>query len=265
MNKNMKVALLILTLIILLIGCQKEKGIEGEITTYHDFIENRQVQVDGKKYNINSVEETSYKYDENKNLIKTIMKKNDSNLEIYTEFKYKNNILFEEVKEYKMHSDIIMTRIHNYDDKGKRFKSKQIADKGENYTTEYQYNNKTNKMIFKYEDSNLDGYTEQILDKNRNIVKETYYSADNTIGFTRSYSYENDILVKSVYEFNNYKSDSYYQYNQLGDVILSYDAAYQDLNDEKPMLTVRYFVYDYNKDNNPTTMEKYEISYPISQ
>lgn len=265
MSKNWKIVLLIFVLTISLIGCQNEKGMEFDITTYNEFIENGQIEVYGKKHTIESIAETSYKYDGNNNLLRTTLKMNDSNLEIYTEFKYMNNVLYEEIEEYKMHSEVIMTRIHNYSDDGKRFKSNEIADKGENYTTEYEYNDKINKKIIKNEDSNLNGYIEQILDNNKHVVKETFYSTDNTTGFTKSYSYENDLLVKSVYEYNNYKTDSYYEYNQLGDLIFSYDVSYQDLNDEKPMLTVNYFVYEYNNDQHPITMKKHEIRYPSSQ
>ncbi len=263
MRKNKNKLMLLFMIMILLVGCQKEN--EMDITTYDEFIENGQVEIYGEKHDIQSVATTSYEYDGNNNLVSMIMTMNDSNLELHTQYRYENNILIEEIEEHKMHSDVIATRIHNYNDDGKRSKSEQIADKGENYTTEYQYEDKANKRIIKDVDGNLNGYIEEILDKNNNMVEETFYATDGTTGFTRKYSYEKDLLVKSVYELNDFKRVTYYEYNQLGDLNFSYDVSYQDPNDENPTLTVKYFVYEYNDNQRPMTMEKHEVTYSMFQ
>lgn len=256
MKKYIKIILILFSLMIILIGCQKKII----VTTFDEVIENNAVEIDGIEYYIQLVEETSYKYDGDNNLIKTIMNKIDINVEKNTKFKYKNNILIEKIIEYKKSSDVLGTFFYYYNYEGRLINSESVVGSEENSTVDYQYNGQTTKVIFKDEDGSITGYIEEILDNDDNVLISTSYDVDGTSYFTKNNYYEDNKLIQSIYEYSyGNNSSHYYEYNNIGDIIFSYSI--QDKDD--PLMTVKFFEYEYNKNYLPVTMKLYQVEAPI--
>src|SRR6056297_1121158 len=95
-----KILGIILIMILALSGCQsgdvEESLTPEDIITFDEVIEDGKVEVDGVSYDIKSVSKSTYKYDDNGNIIERINENNDK--KVRAEFTYnENNDVVEEI------------------------------------------------------------------------------------------------------------------------------------------------------------------------
>jgi len=245
----MKRVVTVLIFLILLLGCQKE------ITSFDEVIDNNQVELDGVKYEIQSVDETTYEYDDDKMIRSS---STHDNHEQYTDFKYENNLLIEE---NRYSENMNSTVSYYYDEKERK---KQIIYQYEhgNFVNEFEYDDNYRKIIFKDQDGVIVRYNEGFADENNNILSYIIYDSEGNKTASVGNTYKDSKLITTIGEDSEGKKvTSYYKYNNLDDKIFSYTIHHG----EEPLMIVEFFEYKYNNDDLPIMMRRYRVQSVVSQ
>lgn len=245
----MKKIIIVLIVFIFLIGCDKE------ITTFDEVIENNQVELDGVKYDIQSIYETKYEYDDEKLIRRSSIYDNQ---EQYTEFKYENSLLIEE-RRYSVNMN--STVLYYYDDEKRK---KQIVYQYEqaNFVNEFEYDGNTIKIVFKNQDGNIERYNEGFVDEDDNILSFIVYdSGGNKVSSVENTYVDNKLITVIGEDSEGKKITSYYKYNNVGDKIFSYTIHHG----EKALMIAEFFEYNYSKNDLPVMMKRYRVQSEISQ
>ncbi|MDW7667975.1 MAG: hypothetical protein SCJ93_04060 [Bacillota bacterium] len=253
---------IIFIMILALSGCQsgdvEESLTPEEITTFDEVIEDGKVEIDGISYTIESVSKSTYKYDDEGNIIERTNENNDN--KIRTEFTYNEN---NDVVEEKSYSDgnLIASRIYSYEDEVLR-ELKVVYEGGMEIRTEYTYED-DKKIAISYNSDGSESVTATIYkDENGNNLKMVQSLPGQEDQATTNYQYEDDLLVKAATERTDTDTVVHYEYNNVGDRIMAYSI---NILDDLYFLNASFFEYEYNDKLQPISMTAYSFSSHIEE
>jgi len=258
-----KLLALILIMILGLSGCQsgnvEESLTPDDITSFDETIEDGKVEIDGKTYDIKSVSKSTYKYDDNGNIIERINENKDK--KVRAEFTYnENNDVVEEI--YYSDGNIITTRIYTYEDDVRK-EVKIAYEGGMEVRTEYSY--EEDKEIWTtYNSDGSESITATVYkDENGNNSKMVQsWTEVGKLDAKTNYQYEDNLLIKSKTERNNTNTIVHYEYNNVGDKIMEYSIT---MLDDLYFLDVGFFDYEYNEKLQPISLTTYGVHSPIEE
>lgn len=236
---------LLLILLILLTGCQKE------ITTYKEVIKDGKVEIDGITYNIKNSYTVGYLYDENKNKIES--RNLSSNDDRKTEYIYKDNKLIE----YRTYSNGSLTNtMYYYYDGDNLIKTNIVSPNGIGSITEYIYKDNTKKQIGYNSDGSIGVILIAYLDDYGKMIKVINQDEFGKVIDVTTLEYEGDLLVKSVSKKDGvvFRTNNY-EYNNLGDKIKDCIIFSGDIN----VMYVKFYDYEYDENLLIKTMTISEV------
>jgi len=247
----MKRILLALFLLLTLSGCQKE------ITTFDEVIKEGKVEIDGITYDIQSVRENSYEYDNEGNMIK--VSSVYDNKEQHAEFTYDKGVLIEEKRLSFNKLDTILYYSYKED---KLIMTEYVLENRQSLISEYRYKEKTKETIQWNTDGKVAFKSMAEVDEHNQILSFINFDNEgNTTGNGINY-YDENLLVGLVSENHiGVKTSIAYEYNNIGHKILSYMIHHG----EAPIMIVSLYEYKYNDDMLPVTMTEYRVQSPISE
>lgn len=240
---------------LLLMGCQ------NKITTFDEIIESDKVTIDGIKYDIMSVHEISYEYDDNRNIIKKSINDNQKGQysEYHIEYRYDNDVL---IKEKIYLSNTLDSTIYYFYEGEKLIKKENLYENGLVLSTEYVYEGQTKKVTQINDDGEKTYYVEDVLNIQDGVSTLIYYDAEGNITSSEENLYEDNQLISTVAEsVDGRLITQHYEYNNIGDKIFWYIVHH----DEKPFMMVRLYEYEYNNDMLPINVTEYQVQSPISE
>ena len=231
----------------------------NEITTYKESIENGKVEIDGISYDVQYIAKSSYTYDDNRNVIKTVYKKDDS--EIRIEFLYKNNQIIEE-KRYS--NDKLSYTTTYYYENDLLVGQTVVYKSGLEARTEYSYGNKnkTKTATHYNSDDSIAFIATEYLDDDGRMLKGVITTEDGEVTDTTTSYYENDLLVKSIRKKDDGAINTYNkEYNNVGDKIKEYNIlSYQEEN----FLIANFYDIEYNEYLLPKTITIHQVQSKIA-
>lgn len=240
----MRKTFIVFILLATLIGCQ------SKVTTFDEVIKDGKVEMDSVEYDIRSVTEITYDYDENDNLIRRDSKYDNKGQ--YTEFSYDGDLLIEE-KRFSYHQD--STVLYHYDEYDREIMKEYVYEIG-TLTIEIEYNGAIVRTISKDMYGNIQEVKEAITDDQGNILSLKSYDLDGNLRASLENTYEKNNLVSSVFiPVGGKKIKSYYEYNNLGDKIFEYIIHRLD----EPVMMAQFYEYVYNNDSLPTLVKIYNV------
>ncbi len=251
------IALLVLT------GCNQGMFTNNKITTYKEVVADGKVEIDGISYDIKSVAQTTYKYDDNGNIMEKVTTRDDSKTRI--EYIYENGRLVED-RLYSndgvySYSDVSLTKYYHYED-DRLVKIRSVTRGGLEAVTEYSYGDKTETQIHYNSDGSISFIQTAYLDDHGKTVKGILTEADGEVMDTRTFHYDNGLLVKVIVERDGVITNTFnYEYNNIGDKIMEYNIFY----DEAYTLFAVFYDCEYNEDLLPETVTTYRVQSPIAK
>ena len=231
----------------------------NEITTYKESIENGKVEIDGTSYDVQYISKSSYTYDDNRNVIKTVYKKDDS--EIRIEFLYKNNQI---IKEKRYSNDKLSYTTTYYYENDLLVGQTVVYKSGLEARTEYSYvnKNKTKTATHYNSDDSIAFIATEYLDDDGRMLKGVITTEDGEVTDTTTKYYENDLLVKSIRKKDDGAINTYnYEYNNVGDKIKEYNILYYQ---EENFLIANFYDIEYNEYLLPKTVTIYQVQSKIA-
>ena len=111
-NRIISIVLILVLIVIAIIGCKRSAD-----SSYNEVIKDGKVEIDGISYDIKSVTQTAYKYDDNGNILEKVTTSNGSKTRI--EYIYENGRLIED-RLYSndgiySYSDVSLTKHYYYE------------------------------------------------------------------------------------------------------------------------------------------------------
>jgi|LGVF01.2.fsa_nt_gb hypothetical protein len=244
---NKIVMLLILSLS--LVGCQKD------ITTFKEVIVDDQVEMDGITYDIKSIRETTFEYDNKGNMIKRYSKYDDQ--EQHTEFTYKKNLL---VEERRFSFDRLSSTIYYTYEDDRKVKTEIKYPNDFSHITLFTYDGINRKIEFIDTEGNLTHYNEGYVDEMGNLLTWIGYDAEGNLTGESENFYENNRLIRTISKTNEGNIIThYYEYNTMGDKIFWYMVHQR----EDAYLNVNFYEYEYNKKDKPIKIIQYSVYTPV--
>ena len=241
--------LVMLIVMLLLMGCQ------NKITTFDEIIESDKVTIDGIKYDIMSVSEISYEYDDNRNIIKKSTNDNQKGQysEYHIEYIYDNDVL---IKEKIYLSNTLDSTIYYFYEGEKLIKKENLYENGLVLSTEYAYEGQTKKVTHINDDGEKTYYVEEIITGEDDVSICNFFDAKGNFTSNEKKIYENNQLISTVAESADGRLiTQYYEYNNIGDKIFLYIVHH----DKKPFMMVKLYEYEYNNDMLPINVTEYQV------
>jgi len=257
-KRILPITLILMLVIIAFTGCDR-----GTDSSYKEVIKDGKVEIDGISYDIQSVTQTTYKYDDNGNILEKVTTSNGSKTRI--EYTYENGRLIEErlfsndgVYSY---SDVSLTKYYYYEN-DRLVEMKSVTRAGLEAVTEYSYGDNTETQIHYNSDGSISFIQTAYLDDDGKIVKGVLTEAGGEVMDTRTFHYDNGLLVKAIVERDGVITNTFnYEYNNIGDKIMEYNIFY----DEVYTLFAVFYDYEYNKNSLPETVTTYRVQSPIAK
>lgn len=257
-NRIISIVLILVLIVIAIIGCKRSAD-----SSYNEVIKDGKVEIDGISYDIKSVTQTAYKYDDNGNILEKVTTSNGSKTRI--EYIYENGRLIED-RLYSndgiySYSDVSLTK-HYYYEYDRLVKIRSVTRAGLEAVTEYSYGDNTETQVHYNSDGSISFVQTAYLDDDGKIVKGILTDAGGEVMDTRTFHYDNGLLVKAIVERDGVITKTFnYEYNDIGDKIMEYNIFY----DEVYTLFAEFYDYQYNEDLLPETVTTYRVQSPISE
>ncbi|SCY55940.1 putative periplasmic lipoprotein [Alkaliphilus peptidifermentans] len=258
----MRKKLLAFIILFVLSGCSQkiitnneESILNNEISTYKEVIKDGKVEIDGISYDIISVTKTTYKYDDNGNVLERFTTSDGSETRI--EYLYENNLLIED----RMYSnyELSLTSYYYYED-DLLIKKRTVSKGGLEAVTEYSYENKTETQTSYSSSGSISYISTAYLDDDDKILK--VITEEGEIMTSSTFHYDNDLLIKVIVERNGIKIKTFsYEYNNVGDKTIEYNIWHGEVN----TLFAAFFDYEYDENLLPKTVIMYRIQSPIEE
>ncbi|HQA47927.1 MAG TPA: hypothetical protein PK985_05320 [Bacillota bacterium] len=257
-NRIISITMILILAVIAFTGCDRSAD-----SSYKEVIKDGKVEIDGIFYDIKSITQTAYKYDDNGNILEEVTTSNGSKTRI--EYTYENGRLIEErlfsndgVYSY---SDVSLTKYYYYED-DRLMKARSVTSGGLEAVTEYSYGNNTETQVHYNSDGSISFIQTAYLDDDGKIVKGLLTEADGEVMDTRTFHYDNGLLVKAIVERDGVITKAFnYEYNNIGDIIMEYNIFY----DKAYTLFAVFYDYEYNENSLPETVTTYRVQSPIAE
>ena len=257
-NKTLSITMILILAVIAFPGCDRSAD-----SSYKETIKDGKVEIDGISYDINSVTQTAYKYDDNGNILEKVNTSDGSKTRI--EYIYENGRLIEE-RLYSndgvySYSDVSLTKYYYYED-DRLLKIRSVTRGGLEAVTEYSYGDNTETQVHYNSDGSISFIQTAYLDDDGKIVKGILTDAGGDVMDTRTFHYDNGLLVKAIVERDGVITKTFnYEYNDIGDKIMEYNIFY----DEVYTLFAVFYDYVYNENSLPETVTTYRVQSPIAE
>ena len=257
-NKILSITMILILAVIAFTGCDRSAD-----SSYKETIKDGKVEIDGISYDINSVTQTAYKYDDNGNILEKVTTSNGSKTRI--EYINENGRLIEE-RLYSndgvyLYSGVSLTKYYYYED-DRLLKIRSVTRGGLEAVTEYSYGDNTETQVHYNSDGSISFIQTAYLDDDGKIVKGILTDAGGDVMDTRTFHYDNGLLVKAIVERDGVITKTFnYEYNDIGDKIMEYNIFY----DEVYTLFAEFYDYQYNEDLLPETVTTYRVQSPIAK
>ena len=257
-KRILPITVILILVIIAFIGYERSAD-----SSYKEVIKNGKVEIDGISYDIKSVMKTTYKYDDNGNILEKVTTSNGSKARI--EYTYEDGRLIED-RLYSndgvySYSDVSLTKYYYYED-DRLVKIRSVTRGGLEAVTEYSYGDNTETQIHYNSDGSISFIQTAYLDDDGKIVKGVLTEANGEVMDTRTFHYDNGFLVKAIVERDGVITNTFnYEYNNIGDKIMEYNVFY----DEVYTLFAVFYDYEYNEDLLPETVTTYRVQSPIDK
>jgi len=259
----MKRILFAFIIMFVLTGCRQVMTTHNQISTYKEIIKDGKVEIDGISYDIKSVTRTTYKYDDNGNIQELVTTSNGSKTRI--EYIYENSRIIED-RLYSndgvySYSDVSLTKYYYYKD-DRLVKIRSVTRAGLEAVTEYSYGDNTETQVHYNSDGSISFIQTAYLDDDGKIVKGILTTANEEVMDTRTFHYDNDLLVKVIVERDGVITNTFnYEYNNVGDKIMEYNIFCGEVY----TLFAVFYDYEYNEDLLPETVTTYRVQSPIAE
>jgi len=250
-------------ILLVLTGCSQGMSTNNEISTYKEVIKDGKIEIDRISYDIQSVTQTTYKYDDNGSILEKVNTRNGSKTRI--EYIYENGRLIED-RLYSndgvySYSDVSLTKYYYYED-DRLVEMKSVTRGGLEAVTEYSYGDNTETQVHYNSNGSISFIQTAYLDDDGKIIKGILTEANGEVMDTRTFHYDNDLLVKVIVEKDGVITNTFNnEYNNVGDKIMEYNVFY---GEENTLLAV-FYDFEYNEDLLPETVTTYRVQSPITK
>lgn len=259
MRRNLpKCTIIIMMLTTFLFGCVN-KSDSSTIKTYN--IKDGKAEINGICYEINSVTKTTYIYDDNDNIIETVVT-NDEFLARTKSLYDENNQLIEQ----KRYSDDVLSHTIYYEYENDVLIKRIVSKGGLEVVSEYSYGDKVEIITHYNPDGNIGFISSSYLDDDNKLSKIINSTEDGEIENSSTFHYEGDLLVKVIRKGEGiYNTIFNYEYNNVGDKIMEYNIfLYDTFGDGGNTLDAKFYDYEYDNNLLPKTVTTYHVRSSIT-
>ncbi|MBN2795337.1 MAG: hypothetical protein JXR88_08040 [Clostridia bacterium] len=247
--------ILLLILLITLTSCAQNKSMDNKdydqkVTTPSDVIRDGQVKIDEISYDIDEISIMEYIYDENGNILKQLRTSDKGTSTI--EYVYVNNVLMEDIKYV---NNTLPSSTYYYYENGKLVETRYERN-GVELITKYYYVDNIKTIIGLDQEGKALHTIKAYFNESGNIVSSSTVNEHGKVIDSKTYYYENNLLVKVINEEEDvFKSIINYEYNNLGNKIMEYGINYGEADN----LFIILYDYEYYSNMLPKKVTSYLV------